>query len=254
MNEPLVASIGTTHPWNIAGIGLDARVCAEYGVQHVMAVVAVSAQDAGGLHALHVIPPDIVKAQLDALPENVAAVRVGALVSSETVRIVGAYVRERVRRIPVVVDPIINGTLGGALRTDDDLIRTLRDDLFTQPVIITPNALEAADFLGMVVQEREAMLDAARRFVQRGASAAIVKGGHLAGDAVDVLVADGEQRVFEGARLPGAMRGSGCALAAALASELALGRDIISATESARAYVRDKIAARTIRYGLQVAF
>lgn len=254
MSEPLVASIGTTHPWNIAGIGLDSRICADYGVCQAMAVVAVSAQDARGLQALHVIPPDVIRAQLDTLPDDIVAFRVGALVSSETVRIVADYIRARVTLVPVVVDPVIGVSLGGELRADEELLATLRDELLTLPVIVTPNAPEAALLLGMPVDTTNALHIAARRFVERGAAAAFVKGGHLRGDAVDVLVTDSEEHAFAGTRLPGSMRGGGCALAAALMCELALGRDIVSAAESARAYVRDKIAARTIRSGLQVAF
>ncbi len=66
----MIASIGTTHPWNIAGVGLDARVAAEYGLPHAMAVAAVTAQDALGLHDVHVVSPESVRAQLASLPRG----------------------------------------------------------------------------------------------------------------------------------------------------------------------------------------
>lgn len=254
VDRPLVASIGTTHPWNIAGVGLDAQVCAELHCAHAMAVVAVSAQDERGLHALHVVPPEIVRAQLEALPPGVAAYRIGALVSSETVRIVAQFVRERASGIPVVVDPVIGVTLGGALQSDAALLQTLRDELLALPVIVTPNAPEAAHLLGMPADSAGALQAAARAFVDRGAAAALVKGGHLEGDPADILaVPDGEHR-FEAPRLPGSMRGSGCTLAAALACELALGHELEAAVRSARDYVRAKISKRTMRGALQVAF
>jgi hydroxymethylpyrimidine/phosphomethylpyrimidine kinase len=253
-NSMLVASIGTTHPWNIAGVGLDARVCAEYGVDHAMAVVAVSAQDAQGLHELHVIPPDAVRAQLQALPDDVAAYRIGALVSSKTVDIVARFLRKRADRVPVIVDPVIAVSLGGALQSDPDLLATLREELLTLPVIVTPNVPETERLLETRIARVEDLRAAAREFVDRGARAAYVKGGHLLGDPIDVLVSDSTEQTFTDTRLPGSMRGSGCTLAAALAAELALGHDLDSAAASARSYVRAKIAAGTMRGGLQVAF
>lgn len=250
----LVASIGTTHPWNIAGVGLDARVLAEYGLRHAMAVVAVTAQDEDGLHALHVVPPQIVAAQLESLPEDVAAFRVGALVASETVRVVAAFLRERAAHTPVVVDPVLAVSLGGSLQSDDALPETLRDALLTLPVIVTPNVPEAEQLLNVRIETPEDARLAARRFVERGARAALLKGGHLHGEPVDVLASDAGDEAFSGARLPGSMRGSGCTLAAALAAELALGRDLRTATAAARSYVREKIAAGTMRGTLQVAF
>jgi hydroxymethylpyrimidine kinase/phosphomethylpyrimidine kinase len=250
----LVASIGTTHPWNIAGVGLDARVCAEYGVDHAMAVVAVSAQDEHGLHELHVVPAEAVGAQLQSLPDEVAAYRIGALVSSKTVHVVARFLRERSDRVPVVVDPVMTVSLGGALQSDPELPATLREELLTLPVILTPNVPETERLLETRVARVEDLRAAAKAFVERGARAAYVKGGHLLGDPIDVLVSGSTEQTFSGARLDGSMRGSGCTLAASLAAELALGHDLPGAAAAARAYVRTKIAARTMRGGLQVAF
>jgi hydroxymethylpyrimidine/phosphomethylpyrimidine kinase len=249
-----VASIGTTHPWNIAGVGLDARVFAEYGLDHAMVVVAVTAQDETGVHAVHAVPPDVVRAQLESLPPDIAAFRVGALVSSETVRIVASFLRERAAHIPTVVDPVISASLGGSLASDAALLTTLRDDLLTLPIVVTPNVPEAEQLLSMQIEGVDGARTAARRFVERGARAAYVKGGHFAGDPADVLVTESALETFTGPRLPGDMRGSGCTLAAALAAELALGRDVAQGADAAHAYVRAKIAAGTMRGGLQVAF
>jgi len=254
VSAPLVVSVGTTHPWNIAGVGLDARVAAEYGLAHAVAIAAVSAQDDRGLHALHVIPGDALRAQLESLPNDAATYRIGALVSSENVRVVAAFLRERAARAAVVVDPVIAVTLGGELRSDDDLFSTLRDELLTLPVIVTPNIEEAAQLVGVDVRSLNAMRSAAQTLVSRGARAALIKGGHLDGQPFDVLASSRGVQTFSGERLAGAMRGSGCTLAAALACELALGRDLPDAAAAARAFVREKIAARTMRGGLQVAF
>lgn len=254
MNPPLVASIGTTHPWNIAGVGLDARVAAEYGLAHVMAIAAVSAQDETGVRDVHVVPPRVLEAQLACLPGDVAAFRIGALVSTQSVRIVAAYLRERAPQVPVVVDPVMAATLGGNLQADESLADALRDELLTLPLIVTPNTGEAERLLGMMVRDESEQRAAGEQFVRRGARAALVKGGHLAGEPVDVLVTAADALVLRGERLSGSMRGSGCTLAAALTCELARGADLKAAATAARAYVRAKIAAHTMRGALQVAF
>jgi hydroxymethylpyrimidine/phosphomethylpyrimidine kinase len=89
------------------------------------------------------------------------------------------------------------------------------------------------------------MTAAGKQLIEKGASAALIKGGHLPGEAIDVLVTDDDVEIFAGTRLPREMRGTGCMLAMSLACELALGRDLVPAIQNARAYVRGK---------LQVAF
>jgi hydroxymethylpyrimidine/phosphomethylpyrimidine kinase len=219
-----------------------------------MAVAAVSAQDERGLHDLHVIPPQTVRAQLQSLPGDIAAFRVGAAGSSENVRAIAAYLRGLPSRPAVVVDPVIAVTLGGELSADDDVMETIEDELLPLAVVITPNIAEAAQLAQMHVQSVDDMRAAGKRLVARGAFAAYMKGGHLDGDPVDVLVTAQAEEAYSEARLEGSMRGSGCTLAAALACELALGRDLRSAATLARAYVRTRIAAHTTRGGLQVAF
>ena len=253
MSAPVLLSIGTTHPWNIAGVGLDARVAAEYGVAHAVCVVAVSAQDARGLHALQPVDRETVRAQLGAAPPHIGAIRVGALVSSGAAGEVATYC-EDAGAIPIVVDPVMQASLGGSLTADERLPLAMADGLLTLPVVVTPNLEEAARLLGFAVTDGDGQRAAAKFFVARGARAALVKGGHLEGDPVDVLADGAGVRSFTAARLPGAMRGTGCTLAAALACELLLGRAIDDAVMRAREYVRAKISANTVRGGLQVAF
>lgn len=246
----MLISIGTTHPWNTAGTGLDAHVAAEYGVPHGACVVAVSAQDSRGLHALAPIDPDTIASQLDALGEP-QAVRIGALVSSDAVRVAAAYVQRLPQQVPVVVDPVLSASLGGELAADDALETALSETLLTLPVIVTPNLIEASELLQTQTGDAQQW---AKAFVARGARAALVKGGHAQGEPTDVLADASGVRIFTASRLPGSMRGTGCTLAAALACELLQGRELDDAVRRARDYVRTKIAARTMRGGMQVAF
>jgi len=250
----IVASIGSIHPWNIAGIGIDARVAAEYGLRHVVAVAGVTAQDATHVRAVLPIPARVVLAQLESLPLEIAAFRIGALISSENVRTVADFLRPRART-PIVVDPVLGASTGEALWANAAYIDDVRGRLLRLPVVATPNLDEVALLLhAKPARDPDAMLLAARDLVANGARAVLVKGGHLGGDPADVLATQTQTKVFEGTRLSGNMRGTGCVLAMSLACELALGRELVAAVENAREYVRKKIAAGTRFGSLQTAF
>ena len=251
MASAAVVSIGTTHPWNIAGVGLDAAVVREHGLRPLTVVAAVSAQDAAGLHALHAVPGEIVAAQLRALPEA-GAVRVGALGSAAAALAVARWLGQT--PAPVVVDPVMRASLGGEL-ADSPALDALQEVYARPGAVLTPNLDEAAALCGMPVASVADMRAAGAKLRDAGAGAVLVKGGHLdSGTVVDVLTHAGGVDVFEDERLPWTMRGTGCTLAAALACELCAGRGIVEAVERARRYVREKIAARASFASLHVPF
>jgi hydroxymethylpyrimidine/phosphomethylpyrimidine kinase len=249
-----ILSIGTTHPWNVAGVGLDLRVGAELGARVLTVVTAVSAQDASGVHALETLSPQIVRAQAQALRlEEVGAVRVGALTSAENVREVVALLRT-CWDVPAVVDPVVGATRGGTL-ADAGTLEAIRAELLTLPnVIFTPNLPEASALLGGREIERDGIGDAARTLQRLGARAVLVTGGHLEGNPVDALATFDAIELFSGTRLPHDMRGSGCVLAMALAIELADGHDVRSAVQHARVFVRKKIESARQFGDLRVAY
>jgi hydroxymethylpyrimidine/phosphomethylpyrimidine kinase len=254
MSGPVVASIGTTHPWNVAGLGLDLRVAETFGVRDVTVVTGVTAQDAGGLHAALPLPEAIVRAQLDALPmDEVDVLRVGALIGSPNVALIAAFLAEH-PKTPAVVDPVFGATLGGAF-LDDAAFAMFRDGLARLPsVVLTPNVEEASRLLGRASIAAGEIGAAAAELQSRGARAVLLKGGHLAGDPVDALATARGVQLFHDERMPGAMRGGGCVLAMTLACELARGLPLADAVQSARTYVRTRIASRQRFGGLQVAY
>jgi hydroxymethylpyrimidine/phosphomethylpyrimidine kinase len=249
-----VLSIGTTHPWNIAGVGLDLRVGAEAGARVLTVVTAVSAQDARGIHSLHGVPAADVRAQFDALPlDEIHAIRVGALTSPETAAAVGDLLR-RLYDVPAVVDPVIAATRGGTF-ADDATLRVLRAEIATLPsVVLTPNVEEASALLRGRTIDRDNLADAARDLQRLGSRAVLLKGGHLDGNPVDALATADAIELFTAPRLPGDLRGTGCLLAMALAIELADGHDLRSAVQHARVFLRKKIAAAREFGGLQVPY
>ncbi len=237
----IVLSIGTTHPWNTAGVGLDALLAHRLGVHVDTVVVAVSAQDASGLRALASIPVDVVRAQLDALPRDRAnAIRIGALTSPEIVAVVAEAVRAR-NDVPVVVDPVLGPSAGGRFANDATMEAIATELASLRNVILTPNLVEASRLLGGRSIDRENIADAADQLRRLGARAVLLKGGHLAGSPIDALATEAGVERFSDTRLPGEMRGTGCTLAIALAARLAHGDDLRAAVQNARAFVRQRI-------------
>ncbi len=249
-----VLSIGTTHPWNVAGVGLDVQVGSELGVRVLTVVSAVSAQDAGGLHTLERLSAATVRAQVATLPlSGVSAIRVGALTAPDHVSEVAQVVR-RLYDVPAVVDPVFGATRGGTF-ADTATIEAIRRELIPLPnVILTPNLPEASVLLGGRAIERDALGEAARALQRLGCRAVLLTGGHLEGNPVDALATQDAIDLFSGTRLPHDMRGSGCVLAMALAVELAGGNDLRGAVQHARVFVRKKIESARQFGDLRVAY
>ncbi|MGB8519304.1 MAG: bifunctional hydroxymethylpyrimidine kinase/phosphomethylpyrimidine kinase, partial [Candidatus Tumulicola sp.] len=163
----IVLSIGTSHPWNVAGTGRDVVVATRLGVRVFTAMAGVSAQDARGVRALHPVPVENLREQLAALPWDAAgAVRIGAMASAENVRAVASALRGRPELV-AVVDPVSAASHGGRL-ADDDARREVAESLATLPnVVLTPNAGEAAALLGVHPLTRESIAGAAVALQQR---------------------------------------------------------------------------------------
>ncbi|HWT06070.1 MAG TPA: PfkB family carbohydrate kinase [Xanthomonadales bacterium] len=237
----VVATVGTTHPLAFAGLTFAMLALAADAVRPVCVVAGVTAQDADHVHASVAVDAATIRAQFDALrAANVGAFHVGALVSAEAVRAVAdglaAY-----PDVPVVVDPVLAASGGDALADGATRI-ALRDSLFARATLITPNLDEASAFLGRTIAGVEAMRAAASELLASGASAVLVKGGHLTGDTIDVLAHAGGTREFASPRIDGTLRGTGDLLAVTIAAGLARGVPLDEAIERARRRVRDAIA------------
>jgi hydroxymethylpyrimidine/phosphomethylpyrimidine kinase len=222
-----------------AGIQADLKTFAAHGVYGTSAITAITAQNTLGVSAIHTVPADMVIAQIEAVASDIGtdAVKTGMLATAAIVEAVAAAIEEL--DLPcVVVDPVMVAK-GGARLLDDEAVETMRAELLPKAMVMTPNAEEAAALLGDEVRTLEQARSAARRLKALGPGAVIVKGGHLdAAHAVDVLF-DGVQLVeLSGPRIETtSTHGTGCTFASAIAANLALGADLRTAAERAKAYV-----------------
>lgn len=229
-----------------AGIQADLKTFAALGCYGMTAITALTAQNTVGVQAIHAVPPEFLRAQLQSVLDDIGvdAVKIGMLHTPEVVRTVawaiGHYGLQR-----VVLDPVMVATSGDRLIADET-VEVLVRELFPLATVVTPNLDEAALLIGRPIDGAHALEDAGRSLLAMGARAALVKGGHLAGDeVVDLLVQPGQPSLrLASQRIASRnVHGTGCTLSSAIAAHLAQGLALDAAVERARAYILGAIAA-----------
>lgn len=234
-----------------AGIQADLKSFAANGVFGTTAVTAVTAQNTVGVEAIHVVPAAVVDAQITAVLRDldVGAVKTGMLATAEIVELVAR--RAALGDLPnLVVDPVMVASSGDRL-LDVDAEAAYVELLLPSALVATPNLREASLLAGRPLDDVAGMEDAARRIAALGARYVLVKGGHLAGDAVDVLF-DGNVAVeLRASRVDTPnVHGTGCSLAATIAARLARGDSVPDAVHAAKSYVASALAgARAWKIG-----
>jgi hydroxymethylpyrimidine/phosphomethylpyrimidine kinase len=223
-----------------AGIQADLKAFAAAGCHGMSAIVALTAQNTVGVTAVHEAPPDVIRAQLEAVFSDlgVDAAKTGMLFSRASIETVADFLEQH--RVPLVVDPVMLASSGARL-LQDDAVSTLVSRLFPLATVVTPNLNEAEALVGVAASRREL----AERIHQLGAPAVLVTGGHGA-QPIDHLF-DGVHHI----EIPvprydvAATHGAGCTHSATLAAELGKGRPLEDATRRAAA-----AASSAVRNGL----
>jgi hydroxymethylpyrimidine kinase/phosphomethylpyrimidine kinase len=218
-----------------AGIQADLKTIAFLGGHGMTIVTAVTAQNSRGVQSVYPLPLPDIEAQLDAIFTDIGvdAVKTGMLWNAATVRLVAKKLAEyHVHN--VVVDPVFAASDGTPL-LDEEGRAALRKELLPLAVIVTPNLPEAAALADMGVATTADMREAAKLIRGNGAKAVLIKGGHLAGDPVDILLDETGYTESPSKRLPITdVHGTGCVLSAAIATELANGFSLKEAVQRAR--------------------
>jgi hydroxymethylpyrimidine/phosphomethylpyrimidine kinase len=194
---------------------------------------------------VHAVPVDVVRSQIDAVAADLrpAAVKTGMLATTALVETVAAAIRDH-GLAPYVLDPVMVASSGDRL-LDRDAEGAFARELFPLAALVTPNLDEAAILTGRPLRSVPDMAEAARALVDMGAGAALVKGGHLAGEqAVDVLWDGARERVWRRPRVQtSSTHGTGCTLSAAVTAGLARGLALERAVEVALDFVARAIAS-----------
>lgn len=245
MAIPKLLSIAGSDPSGGAGIQADLKTFSALGCYGMAVITALTAQNTMGVTRVLPIPPAMVAAQIDAIFSDIAvdAVKIGMLAEPAIARAAAESLR-RAGAKNVVLDPVLAATKGAAL-SEGGLPRAIIEHLLPLVDLITPNLAEAAVLTGTALaRDADEMTAQARALVEQGARAALVKGGHLGREPVDALFANGAARIFSGRRVDTRhAHGTGCALASAIAANLAKGSELFEAVARAKAWLERALAA-----------
>ena len=251
-HTPIALTIAGSDSGGGAGIQADLKAMSALGVYGASVITAVTAQNTQAVTAVHAVPADVVRAQIDAVLADlgVRAIKIGMLFSPEIIEAVGAGLAEYSG--PVVLDPVMIAKSGDAL-LQDAAIAALGRPLIPRADLLTPNLPEAARLLGTTHAESEAEVEAqGRALLALGPRAVLMKGGHAGGvECVDLLItAQGTIRLTAPRVATANTHGTGCTYSAAIAAHLARGAEMEEAVRAAHAYLAGAIrAADTLRIG-----
>jgi hydroxymethylpyrimidine/phosphomethylpyrimidine kinase len=226
-----------------AGIQADLKTFAAHGVYGLSAITAVTAQNTLGVIAVGMLSADLVTAQIEAVMSDLGAdaAKTGMLGNAAIVEAVAAAVEDL--QIPfLVVDPVMIAKSGDRL-LDDEALGAMKSELIRKAFVVTPNVPEAETLAGISIRTDDERREAARRIHALGASAVVIKGGHMPSPTIVDVLYDGRNFTeFPTERVVGtSTHGTGCTFAAAVTAHLAQGRRLEEAIRQAQAYVASAI-------------
>lgn len=242
---PRVLTVAGSDSGGGAGIQADLKTMLALGVHGMSVITAVTAQNSLGVQGYWELPPEAVRQQFRSVVDDIGvqAVKTGMLASISLVETVSELLATLPPDVPVVVDPVGVSKHGDPLLAPE-AVDTLRTRLLPLATVVTPNLYEVELLTGVKVTSTSRMREAAEALLAHGPRWVLVKGGHLSGDASDLLYDGAEERWFSAGRRDNRhTHGTGCTLASAIASYLALGKEPGQAVELAKAYVTGAIEA-----------
>lgn len=246
MSIPRALTIAGSDSGGGAGIQADLKTFSALGVFGMSAITALTAQNTTGVFAVHEVPPEVVAKQIDVVVEDIGvdAAKTGMLSSAPIIEAVADRVRQH-KIQSLVVDPVMVAKSGAPLLRPEAQ-EALRRGILPLALVVTPNLPEAEALLGRSIQDLGGMREAARALRDLGPRVVLLKGGHLSGEAVDVLYDGDEFEELSAPRLPARhTHGTGCVLSAAIAAYLARGLSVREAVRKGKEFVTE-----AIRYGL----
>lgn len=247
MNEVLLF-IGGTDPSGGAGLPADLKTASAMGFHGCLAVSAVTVQNSGNVLSWDAVDSAKLVEQLTAVCDDgpVAGVKSGMLGSRENASALAGFIRRNLRGIPYVLDPVLAAG-GGSSLVSSGMTELLKSELVPLCTLCTPNIDEAEVLSGIAIDNEEDMIEAGKIIIRIGATAVLVKGGHLPGNPVDILVTKEGNVRFGGSRITAEnVHGTGCTLGSATVALLAAGFSMESAVTDAKRFVR-RVISRRIR-------
>ncbi|MFN3960389.1 MAG: bifunctional hydroxymethylpyrimidine kinase/phosphomethylpyrimidine kinase [Parvularculaceae bacterium] len=240
-----VLVIAGSDPSGGAGAQADIKTVTALGGYAAAAITALTVQNTKGVSAVHPVAPQVIAAQIAAVLDDIGAdaIKIGMIGDRAAGLAIADAIAFHATAIPVVVDPVLIATSGDAL-AGEGVAALILERFAPLAAVITPNADEARALTGIDVTSAADLVAAGQALMRRGATAALVKGGHLKGDMIeDALVTPGGAEIFRHQRIgAGALHGTGCTLASGVATGLAQGLALRAAVMRALDYVEGAIA------------
>ncbi|WP_307494929.1 bifunctional hydroxymethylpyrimidine kinase/phosphomethylpyrimidine kinase [Peptoniphilus koenoeneniae] len=232
-----------------AGIQADLKTMTSYKLFGMSAITAITAQNTVGVQSSLTIEPDMLKAQLTSVCQDILpdAVKIGMVANTEQVKVIVEIIDKYLKEKPIVLDPVITSTSGFTL-VPEETIEFMKKNLFGRSIVITPNLIEAGYLYKEKIDNLEKMKEAAKALGEEYKCGVLVKGGHLLNSKDDVLYYDSNLYVISGENVNNPnTHGTGCTLSSAIACELALGKNLLDAIKGGKNYLTG-----AIKYGLNL--
>lgn len=230
-----------------AGIQADIKTISACGVFATSAITAITAQNTIGVFAIHPVPCDIIEMQIKAVLDDIGtdSIKIGMLHNSETINTVNNIISKyNIKNI--VLDPVMVATSGNRL-LEEDAVKTLQNTLIRNARIITPNIPEAEILLGEKITSQEELPEKAKTLADKYNVSVYLKAGHLTSAELIDVVYDNETKQTHFLKTSRVYtkntHGTGCSLSSALASFLAKGDDLRTASSKAQKYIANAIVS-----------
>lgn len=225
-----------------AGVQADLKTFSAIGTYGMSVITAVTAQSTKGVFLVEELSEEIIKRQIEVIFDDIVpkAVKVGMVSTPEIIKIIVHTLKNYDFKY-LVVDPVMISK-GGYSLLRPEAKKNLINYLIPMAYLITPNTLEAEEITGMKITNLEEMKKAGYKILELGPKYVLMKGGHLEGDAIDVLIGRDTFEVYKQDRLDRKnTHGTGCTLSSAITSHLALGYSIEESVRLSKEYITEAI-------------
>ena len=225
-----------------AGIQADLKTFSAIGTYGMSVITAITAQNTQGVFLVEELSKEIIKKQIEVVFEDIepVAVKIGMVSSPEIIFEIANTLKKYNPKF-LVLDPVMISKSGYSLLRSEAK-KALIKELLPSAYILTPNTLEAEEITGIKINTVEDMKEAGMEILKLGPKHVLMKGGHLEGDAIDVLIGENLLQIFKSERLQRKnTHGTGCTISSAITSHLALGYSIEKAVELSKNYITDAI-------------
>ena len=238
---PKVLIIAGSDSGGGAGIQADIKTTSYFKGYAMTAVTAITAQNTVGVQSIYPLPKQIVIDQINSINNDLSPniIKIGMLADLEIIK----YISMNLSNYKIVLDPVMVATSGDVL-VSDEVITSIKNNLISKSFLITPNIYEAEILSEMKVNNVEDQIECGIKLLKLGCKNVLIKGGHGNSNNInDVLItSDGDEHIFESNKIKSTnTHGTGCSLASAIATNIALGNNIKESIKLSIDYVQSGI-------------